>query len=157
MKMKNNLLLSIRHLRADKINTLINIAGLILGLGIVSVVIVFVLNELGYNSSFKNRENIYRVLNYNSADNNTWGDTPFIIGETLKDAYAEVDKNIHIYNIGNIEIKKDDDFIHEPKMFCSESSFFEIFGVNLVHGTLSGFYQTDNKVLISKELSQKYF
>jgi len=157
MNIRNNLHLSIRHLRADKINTLINIAGLILGLGIVSVVIVFVLNELGYNSSFKNRENIYRVLNYNSADNNTWGDTPFIVGETLKDAYAEVDKNIHIYNIGNIEIKKDDDFIHEPKMFCSESSFFEIFGVNLVQGSLSGFDQTDNKVLISKELSQKYF
>ena len=34
---------------AEKTNTLINIAGLILGLGIVSVVIVFILNELGYD------------------------------------------------------------------------------------------------------------
>lgn len=157
MNIKNNLLLSIRHLRADKINTSINIAGLILGLGIVSVVIVFLLNELGYNSSFKKRENIYRILNYNNADNNTWADTPFIVGETLKDKFSEVDKCAHIYNIGNIEIKKDDDFIHEPKMFCTESSFFEIFGVKLVQGSLSGFDQTDNKVLISKELSQKYF
>ena len=76
MNIRNNLLLSIRHLRADRINTLINIAGLILGLGIVSVVIVFVVNELGYNSSFKNRANIYRVLNYNSADNNPYRIVP---------------------------------------------------------------------------------
>jgi|WetSurMetagenome_2_1015567.scaffolds.fasta_scaffold01820_2 putative ABC transport system permease protein len=157
MNLKNNLLLSIRHLRADKTNTVINITGLILGLGIVTVVIVFILNELGYNSSFSNRANIYRVLNYNSNENNTWANTPFIIGETLPGEFAEVEKSIHIYNIGNIEIKKDNDFIREPEMLCTESSFFDIFGVNLVQGSLSGFDQTNNKVLISKELSQKYF
>jgi len=44
MYIKNNLLLSIRHLRADKTNTSINLAGLILGLAIVSVVIVFMMS-----------------------------------------------------------------------------------------------------------------
>lgn len=157
MYIKNNLLLSIRHLRADKTNTLINLAGLILGLAIVSVVIVFILNELGYNSFFANRNNTYRVLNYNSSDNNTWAETPFIIGKILPDEFAEVDKCIHTYNVGNIEIKKDNDFIHEPKMLCTEGTFFESFGVKLMEGSLAGFDQTENKVLISKELSQKYF
>src|ERR1035437_4526264 len=125
MNFKSNILLSIRHLKADKVNTLINIAGLILGLGIVSVVIVFVLNELGYNSSFKNKENIYRVLNYNVADNNTWANTPFILSEAITKEFPEVDKSVHIYNIGNIEVKKENDFIHEPQMLCTESSFFD--------------------------------
>jgi ABC-type transport system, involved in lipoprotein release, permease component len=157
MNIKTNFLLSIRHLIANKINTSINIAGLILGLGIVSVVVVFVLNEHGYNSCFKNKENIYRVLNFNSEDNTTWANTPFIIEEALADKFPEVDKWVHTYNIGNIEIKKDEDFIHEPKMFCTESSFFDIFGVKILQGSLSGFDHTDNKVLISKELSQEYF
>jgi putative ABC transport system permease protein len=157
MSIRNNLLLSIRHLKADKVNTSINITGLILGLGIVSVVIIFILNELGYNSSFANRENIYRVLNYNSDDNTTWANTPFILGETLTDGFAELDKSVHVYNIGNIEIKKDVDFIHEPKMLCTESSFFNIFSVNLVQGSIEDFDQTNNKVLISMELAQKYF
>lgn len=157
MNLKNNLLLSFRHLAADKINTLINISGLILGLGIVSVVIVFILNEIGYNNCFAKRGNIYRVLNYSSSDNNTWANTPFIIGETLHDKFAEVEKCVHIYNIGNIEIKKDNDFIREPKMFCTESSFRDIFGLKLLQGSMSGFDQTDNKVLIGKELSKKYF
>jgi len=157
MYIKNNLLLSIRHLRADKTNTSINLAGLILGLAIVSVVIVFILNELGYNSFFAHRNNIYRVLNYNISDKNTWAETPFIIGKTLPDEFAEVDKCVHTYNIGNIEIKKNNDFIHEPKMLCTESAFFEFFGVKLQEGSLAGFDQTENKVLISKELSQKYF
>jgi len=157
MNLKKNILLSFRHLAADKINTIINIAGLILGLGIVSVVLVFVLNEVGYNSCFAKRDNIYRVLNNSASDNNTWANIPFIIGETLHNKFEEVDEFVHIYNIGNIEIKKDNDYIHEPKMFCTESSFLDMFGLKLLLGSISGFDQTDNKILIGKELSQKYF
>ena len=157
MNLKNNLLLSFRHLAADKVNTIINISGLILGLGIVSVVIVFVTNEIGYNSCFAKKENIYRVLNNGSSDNNTWANTAFIIGETIKEKFEEVDKSVHQYNIGNIEIKKDNEFIREPGMLCTESSFLDVFGVKLVNGSLSGFDETDNKVLIGKELSKKYF
>jgi putative ABC transport system permease protein len=157
MNLKKNLLLSFRHLASDKLNTLINIAGLTLGLGIVSVVIVFVMNEVGYNSCFPKKDSIYRVLNNGSSDNNTWANIPFIVGETLHEKFEEVDEFVHIYNIGNIEIKKDNDFIHEPKMFCTESSFFGIFGLKLVNGSLSGFDETDNKILLSRELSKKYF
>jgi putative ABC transport system permease protein len=157
MKLRNSFLLSIRHLKAEKINTLINIAGLTLGLGIVSIVIVYVLNEAGYNSSFKNREYIYRILNYNSAENSTWANTPYILGETITAGFAEAEKCVRVYNISNIEIKKENDFIHEPGMICAGSSFFDIFGINLLQGSLSGFDQTDNKVLVSSGLSHKYF
>jgi putative ABC transport system permease protein len=157
MNIKNNIILSFRHLKAEKTNTLINIAGLILGLGIVSAVVVFVLNETGYNNSVKNRDNIYRILNHNSSDNTTWANTPFIIGKTFADEFAEVDRYVHIYNIGNIEIKKENDFIIEKQMICTESAFFDIFGGKLIQGSLAGFDQTGDKVLISKELSRKFF
>lgn len=157
MNIKNNFLISFRHLKEDKLNSLINITGLILGLGIVTVIVIFVLNELCYNSSFLNSKNIYRVLNYSSAFNNIWANTPFIIGETLPKEFEEVEKCVHTYNIGNVEIKKDNDFVSEPKMFCTESSFFDVFGVNLLSGSLSGFDQTANKVLVSRDLAQKYF
>lgn len=149
--------MSMRHLLADKVNTIINIAGLMLGLAIVSVVIVYINNETGYNSSFEKRDNIYRILNNGSFDNNTWANTPFVIGETIKKQYADAEKCAHQYNIGNIEIKKDNDFIAEPGMLCAESSFIEIFGIRLLSGSLSGFDETDNKVIIGKRLSGKYF
>jgi len=157
MNLKKNILLCFRHLTADRINTLINISGLILGLGIVSIVIVFIINEIGYNSWITNRDNIYRVLNNGSSDNNTWANTAFIIGETIKEKFGEVDKSVHQYNIGNVEIKKDNDFIREPEMLCTESSFLDIFGVKLLKGSIAGFDETDNKVIIGEELSRKYF
>ena len=135
MNIKNNLLVSFRHLKADKTNTLINLTGLILGLGIVAVVLVFVLNELGYNRSFANRDRIYRIINLNEKDNNRWANTPFVAGEIIAEKFAEVEARVHQYNIGNMEVKSGDEFINEKDMLCTEASFFDVFGVNLIQGT----------------------
>jgi len=154
---RNNFLVSIRHLKADKTNSIISITGLVLGLGIVAVVLAFVLNELGYNSSFANRDRIYRVLNYNVDDNNTWANTPFIIGETAAGQLAEIEQFSHQYNISDIEIKKGNEFVPEEKMLCTESSFFSMFGIEILDGGLVDFDQTNGKILLSKCLALKYF
>jgi len=157
MNIKNDLLLSIRHLRADKTNTIINITGLALGLGIVTVVLVFVINELGYNSSFANRDRIYRVLDHNVIDNNTWANTPFILGETLGEESAEVDKFARQIDIPEYEIEKDNDFIKETSMICTDEAFFEIFSINILQGSVNGFDNTTNNIIICKSIAEEYF
>ncbi|MCG6189909.1 ABC transporter permease [Maribellus maritimus] len=157
MSFKNNLQISFRHLKADKINTFISISGLILGLGIVMVVLVFVLNELGYDSSFANNKQIYRVLNYNESDNHIWANTPFVIAEEAKNKFAEIENFAHQYNIGNIEVKKNTEYIPEPDMICTESDFFSIFGIDILQGSLNDFDKTEGKLLVNEHLATKYF
>ncbi len=157
MNIRNSLLISFRHLKSDKTNTSISLTGLILGLGIVAVVLVFVLNELSYDKSFAHKDQIYRVLNYNRNDNNTWANTPFIIGETAKNNFAEVENTVHQYNIGNIEVEKNNSFIHEPDMMCTEAGFFDMFGVEILRGNLSDFDRTSGKILLGQETAVKYF
>ncbi len=157
MNFRNSLQISLRRLKADKTNTLISLTGLILGLGIVAVVLVFGLNELSYNSSFSNRDRIYRVLNYNNNDANTWANTPFVIGEEAQNNFAEVESFVHQYNIANLEIKNNNEYIPEPDMICTESNFFDMFGVKILQGSLTDFDKTKGKIVLSKKLSQKYF
>jgi putative ABC transport system permease protein len=155
--LRNNLLISFRHLKADKTNSIISISGLVLGLAIVAIVLVFVLNELGYNSSFANRDRIYRVLNHNADDNNTWANTPFAVGETAANQLAEVEQFAHQYNIGNIEVKVGNEFVPEDKMLCTESSFFSMFGVEIIEGSLADFDHSTGKILLGKTIAKKYF
>jgi putative ABC transport system permease protein len=157
MNIKNNILVSLRHLRADKVNSAINITGLALGLGIVAVVLVFVLNETGYNSSFENRDRIYRVLNRNVTDNNTWANTPFVLGEKLKSDMAEVENCAHQFNAGDFEIEKGQNFIRESSMLCTDASFFDMFSIKILNGDLSNFDKDEGKIAISKSLADKYF
>jgi len=157
MNLKNNFWVSYRHLKADITNTFISVTGLVLGLGIVAVVLVFVLNEFGYDRSFANSDRIYRVLNYNEADNHTWANTPFVIGEEAKNKFAEVQSIVHQYNIGNIEVQKNQEYISEQDMICTESDFFSVFGVRILQGSLNDFDKTESKILLSESLATKYF
>ena len=157
MNFSNNLHISFRRLSSNKSNSLISIAGLVLGLGIVAVLLVFILNELGYNQAFANKDRIYRILNYNVNDNNTWANTPFVIGEAVKSRFAEVEDYTHQYNISDMTIKKDGEYIPEPKILSTDKSFFSIFGVELLQGSLDGFDQTANKVAISQQIAKKHF
>jgi len=157
MDVQNNLRISFRHLKTDKTNTLINLTGLVLGLGIVAVILVFVLNELNYNSSFANRERIYRITNHNEADNNVWANTPIIVGETAKEQLAEVEAVIHQCNISDIEVKKGEEYIPDKDVLCTEGAFLDVFGINLIQGSLSGFDQSKEKIMLSQSTAKKYF
>lgn len=157
MNIKNNLFVSFRHLKADKTNTLINLTGLTLGLGVVTIVLVFVLNELGYNQSFANKDRIFRVLNFNKTDNNVWANTPYIVGETAKEQFAEVEATVHQYNISDIEVKKGDEYIEDKNLFCTESEFLSMFGIKFLQGSTSGFDQSKSKIMLSKSSAEKYF
>lgn len=157
MNLKNNILLCVRHIKSDRINSAINITGLIMALGIVTVVLVFVINEMGYNSSFANRDRIYRVLNHNSVDNSTWANTPYILGETLKSDVAEVENVTHQYNIGDYSVEKGNEFIKESAMLCTDASFFDIFGVRILQGSLENFDRDASVILLSRRIADKYF
>ncbi|HPT20882.1 MAG TPA: ABC transporter permease [Bacteroidales bacterium] len=157
MKIKNDILVSLRHFKADKTNAIINITGLALGLGIVTVVLVFVINELGYNSSFANRDRIYRVLDHNAIDNNTWANTPYVLGETLGEETAEVEKIARQFDVPEYEIEKGDNFIKESSMLCTDESFFNIFGIKILQGSINGFDKTTGNIIISKSIAGKYF
>jgi putative ABC transport system permease protein len=153
----SNLQASIRHLKANKVNTAINLTGLTLGLGIVTIVLVFVLNELGYNQSFANRDRIYRVLNFNKADNNVWANTPLIIGQTAKEQFAEVEANVPVFNLWNVEVKKGNEFLEEKSMICTEANFINIFSIKLLQGSISGFDQSKGNIILSESKAKKYF
>ena len=153
----SNLQASIRHLKANKVNTAINLTGLTLGLGIVTIVLVFVLNELGYNQSFANRDRIYRVLNFNKADNNVWANTPLIIGQTAKEQFAEVEANVPVFNLWNVEVKKGNEFLEEKSVICTEANFINIFSIKLLQGSISGFDQSKGNIILSESKAKKYF
>ncbi len=155
--MRKNIIISFRRLRADKTNTAISVTGLILGLGIVAVVIAFVINEVNYNKSIANKDRIYRVLNLDGNDHHYWSSTPFIVGESAKNAFAEVESAVHQYDMNNIEVKKGTGFIPEPDMMSAESTLFSMFGIKLLHGSLIDFDSTSGSVAIGYQMAKKYF
>lgn len=157
MNTKRNFLITIRHLKAEKTNSVISILGLVLGLSVAAVVVVFLINELNYNSYFVQRDRIYRVLNYNDADDQIWANTPFVLGTTISNTIPEVEKSTHQYNIYDYEVRKGDEFIGETSMLCTDKSFFDIFNVRLIEGSANDMDENVQGIFMSRSLVGKYF
>ncbi len=153
----NQVRIAFRRIFADKLNFFISLTGLVLGLAIVAVITVYVFNEFSYNQSFANTDRIYRVLNFNENDDNTWANTPFVLSEVAKEQFAEIEEAVHQYVIRDVEVEKNTEYIEEPLLLCTESSFFRAFGVEVLQGSLNDFDHDQTKILISKSSATKYF
>jgi putative ABC transport system permease protein len=157
MKFYQNIIISLRRFRSEKVNTLISITGLVLALSIVTVVLVFILNELNYNSFYKNKDRIYRVLNHSKVENKYWATNPYQIGQLAKEKFSEVIAATHQYNIHNTQFEKSNEYIEEESVMGTDSSFFKVFGVKILQGDLKGFNETKDQIILSAAMAKKYF
>ncbi len=154
----SNIKQAIRHLKKDRINTLINITGLTLSLSIVAVVAVFLINELGYNRSVKKKDRIYRVLNYDEITQKETANSPFILGETSKAQIPGIEAFTHVTSRFSVDLKINNEFINQPNAICLDGAFFDMFDVKILQGKLTAdFDNSNNHVFISKSLANKCF
>ena len=62
--LKNCLTIAFRNLRKHKFYTFINIFGLSVGVAVCLIITLFVINELSYDTHFKDSDRIYRVKTF---------------------------------------------------------------------------------------------
>ncbi len=148
--------ITLRRLFADKTNSIIKLSGLLIGLSVAFVVLVFSINELSYDLFHKNKDNIYRVLDNNEGSNITWYNTPYVLGNLLVESLPEVEAKASMYSIHNFEIKKDDEYIPKKNILCTEPSFFDIFSFKIINGNINKF-DVNSSIIISQSCAYEYF
>lgn len=153
---KNYLKSALRFLQRNKLFTGINILGLSLALAVTFIILLYVINELSYNSSFANRKQIYRVLNFYEEMKITDDETPYVLAKTVKDEFPQVKCVAPTRNYGNFSIKLDEESIPVSNVVCSNSEIFEIFDIS-VDGPTKNILDDKNAIVISHKQAQKFF
>ncbi len=155
---KNYLKITLRNLRRYKIFSFINIFGLSVGLACSVLILLFVHNELSYDSFHKNADRIYRLSlfeNYAKDNQHFNSITPGVLGPVLKSYYPEIEKTVRI-SLMSGKVK------YESKTFSEnyelvDPDFFEMFSFPLIKGNLSSVLKDPNSVVITKSYAEKYF
>jgi putative ABC transport system permease protein len=156
-----------RNLSRNSNYTMINIAGLAIGIAVCVMIFIIIQFHSGFDNFHNGEDRIYRVLTeYHHSDSkdvfNGKG-VPFGFPNALKTSFPEVqnvalvladyDDQIVVLNSDNKTGKK---FKENKGFFYMEPTFFKIFNFPL----LAGSYETlkdPNNVLLSKETAEKYF
>src|SRR4029078_12071352 len=164
---KNYFKTAFRSLIRNRNYTIINIAGLAVGIAICMMIFIIIQFHTSFDNFHSKKDRIYRVLTeYHHTDAVTISyekDVPFPLPKVLKTDFPQIeyvapifashDDKLLILDDNGTTIKQ---FKEDKGVFFTEPSFFKIFDYPLLAGSYASLKEPNN-VLITKEIAEKYF
>jgi putative ABC transport system permease protein len=152
---KNYIKVAFRNIRKHKGYSAINILGLALGLACSLLVLLFVLEETGYDTCFENTDRIYRILTDDRVGEIMSAGTPFPMAPALQKDFPEIEKITRVRGMRGT-VKKGDEYIQEY-FICADEDVFDIFSLSVLLGNRENLLDDPNSVVISEQIAKKYF
>ena len=164
---KNYFKTAFRSLIRNRNYTLINIAGLAVGIAVCMIIFAIIQFQTSFDDFHAKKDNIYRVLtesHHADAATITYGkNVPFPMPEGLKTAFPQLEQVAPVYASHNDELQVIDDngtpvknFKEQSGVFYTSPSFFKMFDFPLLAGSYESLKDPGN-VLLTKEIAKTYF
>src|SRR5579871_4740338 len=157
---RNYLKTAWRNLVKNKFYSIINIAGLTLGLAIGILILLWVQDELSFDTFHKNAKNIYRldIQGGTGATKQIFNFGVAPIAQLAKQELPEVTEATRItYDVNFSIYKYQDKVFADEKVAFSDPSLFSMFDFPLIRGNASKPFPDDNSIVITKTTAQKFF
>jgi putative ABC transport system permease protein len=155
---KNHFKTSWRNLKKNKVYSFLNIAGLAVGTVCAALIFLWVEDELTFNHNFKNRDQLYHVMQNEKSDagTNTNGSTPGPLAAALK---ADVPG---ILNSGRLSWAMDELVVLNDKLIkenglYADPSVLNMYDLPFLFGNRTKALDHPNDVVISETMSTKFF
>jgi putative ABC transport system permease protein len=160
--LKNYLKIAVRNLLRHKMYSFINICGLAIGIACCILILLYINNELSYDSFHKNAKRIFRI-NQDLKFGATELALPVcsdMMGPILKNDYPQVEEYTRLYVYETKMVKQGNDYNKEQKVAYVDSTFFRVFTFDVISGKLGKnniILNEPNTVIISESMALKYF
>jgi putative ABC transport system permease protein len=157
--LQNYIKIAVRNLMRSKAFSLINIAGLAIGLTCFMLIGSFIADELGYDKYAAQYKHIYRV-GLQLAQNGGIDDYPHVdvaVGAGMKNAFPEILASTRLTGKQTEYVRFGDAQFKEESLVYADSNFLKIFSIPLIEGNADKALVEPNSVVITKAFAQKYF
>ncbi|HEX4850912.1 MAG TPA: ABC transporter permease [Puia sp.] len=159
--LRNYLRTALRNLRNRKSFSLINIAGLTIGICATLLIALFVWDEHQYDKFIAGGENVYRIYNKETRNQGTENVsvTPPPFAGVLQREFPSVEQTARVMELPEMKqlFEAEGRQIYEQNGFFVDSTFFEVFPLNFEYGTSSKALNDPSSIVISRELSSRLF
>lgn len=154
---QNYLKIAIRNLTRNKIFSMINIAGLSLGLTCCMLIVLYTKDEVSFDRFQKNKDRLYRITVRMSdeKETRTMGSTNAVHGPGFKQEIPEIKEVIRAQS-NSFVVKKGNEVLKEDVLFADEP-FFSVFSMPLLSGDPKTVLSDIHSIVLSEDLAEKYF
>ena len=157
---KNFFKIALRNLWRKKLNTLINIIGLSVGIASCILISLHVMDEYSYDKFFKNSDNIYRVALNRIYPENTisYAIIPHSYGPSINEDFPEVEAQMRILRFNNELVFRYDEKVFKENNFCfADSTFFDFFSIKLLSGDPKSVLSDPLSIVMTESTAKRYF
>ncbi|GHN01697.1 ABC transporter permease [Cytophagales bacterium WSM2-2] len=156
--LRNYFLVAFRNLLKQRLYSVINIGGLTAGLICVTLIYLWVNDEVSKNKYHKDVDRIYRVISNLTLEDGqilTWTITPGPLGEFIRSNIAGVELAARTQRT-NMLLQYGDKNLIEDCIY-TDPEFFSIFSFKIVQGAQHPIGLDKNSVAISQKLARQLF
>lgn len=139
--------------------SLLNIAGLTLGITSALFLIIYAANEISYDRYHEKADRIYRVSSTITEpdDEFTWIVAQIPFGPQVAQDYPEVQSYVRFIPMGNTLVKYEDKEFNEENFNYVDSTLFDIFTFKVLKGEVKTALIEPNKIVITRTVAARYF
>jgi putative ABC transport system permease protein len=150
---------ALRNLSRNKVYSLINIAGLSIGLACAMLIILYVKDEVSYDRFHSNVGNIHRIvtqaLDKNGGKGRKDPNTGYLQGPRFTQNIPEIKSFVRVQS-GEKDIKTGTE-VKGQELLYVDSVFFDVFSFPLISGNRHSCLKDPSSVVISQDLAKKQF
>ena len=157
---KNYFKIAWRILWKSKTFSVINILGLSIGLACCILMFLFIQHELSHDKFNVNAKNIYRLTSEAEGPNGrtNLAVTPAPWAPLMKKDYAEIKNYTRLLKAEKTDIGQPGQrHFYETDLLYADSTFFDIFSVQLEKGNAKKALEQPNSIVLTSETARKYF
>ena len=158
---KNNIKIAWRSLKKQPFFTFLNIFGLAIGMAGGLLLGLYIYDDLSHDKMFVDADRIYRInsdMKFGGAEEET-AEVSAPMAQALVNDIPEVELATRFRNIGSISIRLQDatDNVREHQIAYADSTFFKMFGIQLLHGDERTALVEPNTMIMTRTAAEKHF
>ncbi len=155
---KNYIKVAFRSLWKNKTYGFLNIIGLAVGIAAAALIFLWVEDEVTYNHHFKNRSNLYQVMENQTYDGTTFtfSATPGKLAASMKAEIPGIKNTARMTWRSNLLFSSGDKNIFEQGYYV-DSNFLSMFSLSFLKGSASNAFAQLHSVIITEKMADKFF
>jgi putative ABC transport system permease protein len=157
--LRNYFKIAFRNLQKHKVFSIVNIAGLAIGLSVFWVMALYISDEMSYDRSYENADRIFRVVQAGSSATGSFklAITAVPLAPALQHDYPEIAEVARIDQEGGGIIDFQDKKIKVDDILLSDNSLITMFRYPFLSGNPDGALAKPNSIVLTKSLTLRLF
>ena len=157
--LKSSLKITYRNFKRQKLYTVINLAGLAVGMACFILIMTYVHHEMGYDSFHANNGRIYRLTmagTLSRADFNLATSNGAIAPDLMK-ALPEIESVVRFRRRNRTSVECGEKLFFEEGILWADAAVFDVFSFRLLEGNPDKALETPYSAVLTREAAARYF